>query len=84
MATVGFLLDKIMNRQQRRALEKQTNKQTSEAIDLLLSVPEQCLTCHKKFDKNSKEAAMTWFVEVFKQQKKVILFCPECQQERIK
>lgn len=71
-----------MNRQQRRALEKQAGKKNMETVDLILSVPEECLTCHKKFDKKSREAAMTWFVEVFKEDKKVNLYCPECQEKR--
>jgi hypothetical protein len=28
--------------------------------------------------------AMTWFVEVFNEQKRVDLYCPECQEKRTK
>jgi hypothetical protein len=33
-------------------------------------------------DKNSKEMARTWFVEVFTEQNQVNLYCPACQEKR--
>jgi hypothetical protein len=73
-----------MNRQQRRAAEKTMGKDTLKRVNLILSLPEKCLTCEAKFDKKSKEHAQTWAVEVFETQNRVDLFCPVCQQKRIK
>lgn len=72
-----------MNRKQRRTINKVAkNKEASSSIDLMLGIGDQCLTCHKPFDRLSKEMAMTWFVEVFKNDKKVNLYCPECYPNR--
>jgi hypothetical protein len=68
-----------MNRQQRRAAEKTMGKDTLKRVNLILSLPEKCLTCEAKFDKKSKEHAATWHVEVFSEQRRVDLYCPECQ-----
>jgi uncharacterized protein with PIN domain len=73
-----------MNRKQRRTAEKVMGKETAQRANLMLSTPEKCLTCEAKFDKKSKEMAMTWFVEVFNEQKRVDLYCPECQEKRTK
>jgi hypothetical protein len=72
-----------MNRKQRRALNKAANnKEASSSIDLMLNIGDQCLTCHKPYDKLSKEMVMTWFVEVYKATKKVNLYCPDCYNNR--
>jgi len=72
-----------MNRKQRRTLNKVTkNDEAASSIDLMLGISEQCLTCQKPFDKLSKEMATTWFVEIFKTEKKVNLFCPECYKNK--
>lgn len=68
-----------MNREQRRAINKiAKNDEASSSIDLMLKIAEQCLTCNKPYDKMSKEMAKTWFVEVYKADKKVNLYCPDC------
>lgn len=56
----------------------------AKTVNLMLSIPEKCLTCEATFDKKNKEHAKTWFVEVFSEQKRVDLYCPECQNKRIK
>ena len=72
-----------MNRKQRRTLNKVAkNKEAASSIDLMLGVSNECLTCHKPFDRLSKEMATTWFVEVFKAEKKVNLYCPDCYNIR--
>ena len=71
-----------MNRKQRRTAEKVMGKEAAKKVGLMLSIPEKCLTCEKQFDKKSREMAMTWFVEVFESDKKVNLYCPECQEKR--
>ena len=72
-----------MNRKQRRTAEKLMGKEATQTVNLMLSLPEKCLTCEAKFDKKNKEHAATWHVEVFSEQKRVDLYCPECQQKTI-
>jgi hypothetical protein len=84
MATVGFLFGGKMNRKQRRAAEKIMGKDATSKINLFLSIPDTCLTCDKKFDKKDRDMANTWTVEVFNEQKRVVLYCPECQEKRTK
>ena len=71
-----------MNRKQRRTLEKQMGKDNTEKINLMLNIPTECLTCKKSYDKLNKEMARTWFVEVYNEQKRVDLYCPECYEKR--
>jgi hypothetical protein len=73
-----------MNRKQRRTAEKMMGEEAAKTVSLMLSLPEKCLTCEAKFDKKSREHAATWHVEVFNEQKRVDLFCPECQEKRKK
>lgn len=73
-----------MNRKQRRAAEKIMGKEAVKKVSMMIDMPEKCLTCETKFDKKSREHAMTWFVEIFNEQKKVSLYCPQCQEKRIK
>lgn len=74
-----------MNRKQRRAMEAKMGKENAQkvtsSLDLMMTL-EKCLICDKIFDKKNKEHAMTWFVEVFKADKKVNLYCPECYKEK--
>ena len=71
-----------MNRKQRRAMEKKVGKENSqklaEKIFQFDKLPKTCMTCHKPFDKKSKEHAMTWNVVVREEEEIVRLYCPEC------
>ena len=72
-----------MNRKQRRAINKiAKNDEAASSIDLMLGVADHCLTCKKPYDKMNKEMARTWFVEVYKEQKLVNLYCPQCWEEK--
>lgn len=73
-----------MNRKQRRVLKKITGKEAVSTIDLMLNLGDKCLTCEKPFDKMSKDMAMTWFIEVYKESKQTKLYCPECHEKRTK
>ena len=74
-----------MNRKQRRTINKlANNKEAASSIDLMLGMGDECLTCHRQYDKFSQEMAKTWFVEVFKADKKVNLYCPDCYNNRSK
>ncbi len=69
-----------MNRKMRRAMknaagDKAADKLASK-VALFDKLPEQCLTCHKQFDKKDREMVNSWSVVV--KQNIVRLFCPEC------
>jgi Zn finger protein HypA/HybF involved in hydrogenase expression len=49
---------------------------------LILRIPDKCKDCGEPFDKKNKMMVMTWFVEVFNEQKRIDLFCPKCQDRR--
>ena len=67
-----------MNRKQRRQLGKMAGKEAASKIDLMLNLPNECLTCKTPYDKMSKEMAITWTVKVYESQKLVQLYCPNC------
>jgi hypothetical protein len=74
-----------MNRKQRRAMESKMGKENTEkvtsSLDLMMTL-EKCCMCDLPFDRKSKEQAATWSVEVFKVDKRVNLYCPECFKEK--
>ena len=73
-----------MNRKQRRAMEKMTKKQKTQAVaDKMLmfdKLPEECSACDKSYDKNDKQMATTWNVVVREEENVVRLYCPDCWQ----
>lgn len=70
-----------MNRHERRSLKKKVGEETFNAVSLMLSMPEECSGCQKKFDKKDKEMAKTWMVQVYQKKNAVDLKCPECWQQ---
>lgn len=70
-----------MNRKQRRALQKKTNKDTTQKFaDKILQfdkLPDECSSCLKPYDKTNKEMAMTWNV-VVRDETTIRLYCPDC------
>jgi len=77
-----------VNREQRRAAEKQANKggndEMAEKIALFGKLGDACLVCNKPFDKKDKEMVMSWSVVVRKAEEKVNLYCPECWNGALK
>lgn len=71
-----------MNRKQRRQMEKMVGKSTATKLDMMLNLPEKCHMCRTSYDKTSKEMAMTWFIDVYEQQKLTVLTCPDCNKTR--
>ena len=70
-----------MNRKQRRAAAKLSKQKQTEKLSEKLfqfdKLPDQCLTCHKAFDKKDKHMATTWNV-VVQDKETVRLYCPDC------
>lgn len=71
-----------MNRHDRRALGKQLGKGTTDLLDMMLNPGTECLTCKKPYDKLNREMVTTWSVEIFKKDKLVKLYCPECYEAK--
>ncbi len=71
-----------MNRKQRRAAAKKAkqedNGELKEKITLFGKLPDECLTCHKPFDKTDKNMVMSWNVVVREKEEVVNLYCPDC------
>ena len=69
-----------MNRKQRRALNKNMDRETANNLAQKISqfdkLPQQCNACQKEFDKKNKNMVQSWSVVV--KQEVVRLFCPEC------
>ena len=70
-----------MNRKERRASKKVMGEEAQSSIDLMLTL-EKCKICEAIFDRKDKEQANTWFIQVYKQQKRVDLYCPQCFKEK--
>ena len=66
------------NRKLQRKKEKDLQKEVSKKVGLFNLMPDKCHICETPYDKNSKEMAQTWFVNVFAEDKIVDLFCPDC------
>ena len=75
-----------MNRDQRRAADKQAkksgNKELEEKIAVFGKLEDECLTCQKPFDKKDKDMVMSWSVVV--KDEGVNLYCPECWSKALK
>ncbi len=73
-----------MNRQQRRKRNKAIKKSKSKAsefeqkLGLFDLMPDDCMICHKGFDKTNKEMVQTWSVVVREKERIVRVYCPEC------
>ena len=77
-----------MNRQQRRAQERQRKKmkkkpEIEQKMMMFDQLPDHCLSCQKDFDKKDKSQVMTWSVVVREKENKVRLYCPDCWKKAI-
>lgn len=64
-----------------RKQELDAKKNLGSQLNMFDRIPDKCDTCHKPFDKRSKEMAQTWFVVVKNSEKVVRLFCPDCMSK---
>ena len=73
-----------MNRKQRRQRDKVIKKSKAQSSDLgnklglFDLLPDECLVCHKTFDKSNKEMVKTWNVVVREKERVVRVYCPSC------
>lgn len=62
--------------------KKQLENRMAQQAALILNIPNNCKVCNEPFDKKNKMMVMSWFVEVFNEQKRVDLYCPKCNDDR--
>ena len=73
-----------MNRKQRRQRKKiikkskQKNTDLDKKIGLFSLLPDDCMICHRTFDKQSREMVSTWNVVVREKEQVVRVYCPDC------
>ena len=67
-----------IERKMRRKKVKRAKKDVKQKMGLFDKLGDECLTCQKEFDKESKEQVTSWYVAIRKEQNKVNLYCPEC------
>ena len=73
-----------MNRKQRRQRDKIIKKSKSKKTDLdkklglFNMLPDECMICHKGFDRTDKEMVKSWNVVVREKEKIVRVYCPSC------
>ena len=67
-----------------RQEKKKAEKELKHTLGLFDKIPEECLTCEEKFDKNDKKMVLEWQVIVRKEEKIVRLYCPDCWDKAIK
>lgn len=62
--------------------KKKLENRMAQQAGMILNMPDACKTCKEPFDKKNKMMVMSWFVEVYNEQKRVDLFCPKCNDDR--
>ena len=62
--------------------KKQLETKIAQQANLILNVPDKCKNCGEPFDKKNKMMVLSWYVEVYNEQKRVDLYCPKCQEDR--
>jgi len=72
-----------VSRKFRRARKREAEKDMQEKLSLMGNMPDSCLSCEAKFDRNSKEQVSSWRVVVREQEGKVNLYCPSCWDKAV-
>ena len=70
------------NRSRTGNKKKKLEQKIASQAALILNMPNACKVCNEPFDKKNKMMVMSWYVEVYNEQKRVDLFCPKCNEDR--
>ena len=49
-------------------------RKMASTANMILNIPDKCKTCGEPFDKKNKMMVLSWFVEVYNEQKRVDLY----------
>ena len=77
-------LARKMRRKRAQKMSKQFTKALKKQLNMMGTMPDECLACKKPFDRKSKEHAETWKVVVRKESQQTNLYCPTCWEEAMK
>ena len=77
---MGKLSKKVGRKKQVQA-KKDAQEKLVRSVSMFGLRPDACSTCSARFDKNSREMAMTWRVVTNEEEKRVTLICPDCHQK---
>ena len=69
------------HRKKAKAALKQSKKKLNQKLGLFDKIPDNCLTCEKKFDKTSRDDVSSFRVVVREKEGVVNLYCQECWEK---
>lgn len=69
---------KLKQRQQ----AKEFSKELTRKVSGYLSLPQECSSCSKPFNKQIREQRDSWMIQQFEDN--LILLCPECHEKKMK
>ena len=67
-----------MKRKADKKKKKVLKKELDQKINLYEQMPDSCLSCDAKFDKQDKSSFDDWYVVVREAENQVNLYCPTC------
>ena len=73
-------LKRAAKKKKDKAVAKEDKSKLKSQMNMFDRLPTECSACEKEFPK-TKEAHSTWRVVVKTKEKKVWLYCPDCQQK---
>lgn len=62
--------------------KKKLENRMAQQASMILNIPNSCTKCKEPFDKKNKLMVLSWYVEVYNEQKRVDLYCPKCNEDR--
>ena len=71
-------LERKIKRRKAQQEERKAKKELARQLNNMQQMPNNCSSCDKKFDRKSKQHAMTWKVVAYNDKSKIRLFCPDC------
>ena len=74
MSNLGRKIKRHKIKKEKKRLAQKIKTQVS----FFQKLPTGCIECGAAFDKKSRDAHMTWRVEVYHEQEFVSLVCPSC------
>ena len=73
-------LKRQIKRNKEKKAKKKLAKEVKRQVGLFRLLPDACTVCNSPFDKKEREQYMTWRVAVNEEHQKVVLVCPDCQE----
>ena len=75
-------LKRKLARNKMKKVKSKIKKTLKKTVSLMLdAMPNNCVLCNEKFDRDSKEHALSWRVRVTEKDEKVELYCKKCASD---